>query len=174
MTTPEFNEQYQPLEKLLFAFAMKLTRNAVNAQDLLQETLFRAFKNKNCFIEGTNFKAWVTTIMRNSFINDYRKQRTRNKVEASVEDFSIFVENKSIIGDTNSNIMMNELNKIIAQLSENFRVPFVMYNDGYHYDEIAVELNIPIGTVKSRIFFARKKMKKMIKTQYGTTLFHRA
>lgn len=167
MTTTEFNTMYKPLEDLLFAFAMKLTKDKVNAQDLMQETVCRAYKNKDRFKKGTNFKAWITTIMRNNFINDYRKRKTRNKVEAPIEDFSYFVENKSIEGDTQSIIMMKELTKMVNSLSEGFKKPFTMYNDGYHYDEIATNMNIPIGTVKSRIYFARKKLRAMVKSKYG-------
>ncbi len=174
MTTLEFNNQYQPLEDLLFAFAMKLTRNTANAQDLMQETLCRAFKNKDRFTIGTNFKAWITTIMRNNFINDYRKNKTRNRVEAPIEDFSYFVENKSVEGNANSIIMMKELNSMVDSLSDGFKIPFNMFNNGFHYDEIAEEMNIPIGTVKSRIHFARKKLRNMVTTQYGTTLLRRA
>ncbi|MEM6321943.1 MAG: sigma-70 family RNA polymerase sigma factor [Bacteroidota bacterium] len=174
MTTTEFNDRYQALENLLFAFAMKLTKNRVNAQDLMQETLCRAYKNRNRFKEGTNFKAWITTIMRNNFINDYRKQRTRNKVEAPIEDCGYFVENKSVDGNTNSIMMMKELNGMVNNLSDNLRIPFTMFFDGYHYDEIATQLNVPIGTIKSRIFFARKKLRAMIKSNYGTIHLRRA
>ena len=174
MTTLEFNARYQPLEDLLYAFAMKLTRNKANADDLMQETLCRAYKNKDRFRIGTNFKAWITTIMRNNFINDYRKQKTRNRVEAPIEDFGYFIENKSVEGNANSIIMMKELTNLVDSLSNDFKQPFIMFKDGFHYDEIAQEMNIPIGTVKSRIFFARKKLKGMIKNQYGTTLFRRA
>ncbi len=174
MTTSAFNSNYKPLEDLLFAFAMKLTRDVVNAQDLMQETLCRAYKNKDRFKEGTNFKAWITTIMRNNYINDYRKLKTRNKVEAPVEDYGYMVENKAVDGDANSIIMMKELTNMVDDLTEDFKKPFVMFKDGYHYDEIAAEMNIPIGTVKSRIYFARKKLKGMIQNQYGTTMLRRA
>ena len=174
MTTTEFNNRYQPITGLLFAFAMKLTRNRVNAEDLMQETLCRAYKNRKRFQMGTNFKSWITTIMRNNFINDYRKQKTRNSVESPIEGFGYFIENKSVEGNANSIIMMKELTSLVDGLSNDFKQPFVMFKDGYHYDEIAEAMNIPIGTVKSRIFFARKKLKGMIKQQYGTTLFRRA
>lgn len=167
MTTLEFNAQYQPLEELLFAFAIKLTKDKVNAQDLMQETLCRAFKSKNRFKTGTNFKAWITTIMRNNYINDYRKLKTRNKVEAPIEDYGYMVENKTTEGNAASIIMMKELTSMVGSLSPDFQRPFVMFTDGYHYDEIAAEMNIPIGTVKSRIFFARKKLKGMVNAQYG-------
>ena len=174
MTTLEFNNQYQPLEELLFAFAMKLCRDKVNAQDLMQETLCRAYKNKDRFSKGTNFKAWITTIMRNNYINDYRKLKTRNRVEAPIEDYGYMVENKTTEGNAGSIIMMKELTKMVDNLSQDFQKPFVMFKDGYHYNEIAEEMNIPIGTVKSRIYFARKKLKRMIQSQYGTTLIRRA
>lgn len=174
MTTLEFNANYQPLEDLLFAFAMKLTRNTVNAQDLMQETLCRAFKNKDRFRMGTNFKAWITTIMRNNFINDYRKMKTRNRVEAPIEEFSYFVENKSVSDNANSIIMMKELTRMVDSLSDDFKRPFNMFNEGFHYNEIAQAMNIPIGTVKSRIFFARKKLRGMVHAQYGETILRRA
>lgn len=174
MTTSEFNKKYQPLEDLLFSFAMKLTKNKINAKDLMQETLCRAFRNRDRFREGTNFKAWITTIMRNNFINDYRKKKTRNKVEAPIEDYGYFVENKSVDGNANSMIMMKELNKMVNSLSPDFKQPFMMFHEGYHYNEIAQEMNIPIGTVKSRIYFARKKLKSMINKQYGSMLIRRA
>lgn len=174
MTTLEFNSLYQPLEDLLFAFAMKLTRDKVDASDLMQETLCRAYKNKDRFREGTNFKAWITTIMRNNFINDFRKMKTRNRVEAPIEDYAYFVENKAIDGDAGSIIMMKELRNMVNSLSTDFQKPFDMFNDGYHYDEIAQAMNIPIGTVKSRIFFARKKLRGMVEAQYGTISLRRA
>ena len=174
MTTIEFNKQYQPLEDLLFAFAMKLTKNVTNAQDLMQETLYRAFKNRDRFLMGSNFKAWITTIMRNNFINVYRKNRTRNKVEAPIEDFNYFIESKTVEGNADSMIMMKELRDLIESLPSGFKKSFNMYNEGFHYDEIAEIMSIPIGTVKSRIFFARKKLRKMVATQYGTTLLRRA
>lgn len=174
MTVTEFNENYYPLEDLLFAFAMKLTKDTVNAQDLMQETVCRAFKNKDRFAVGTNFKAWITTIMRNNFINGYRRMKTRNKVEAPIEDFGYFVENQSIAGNTHSIIMTKELNRMVESLSDNFKIPFKMFNAGYHYDEIAAEMNIPIGTVKSRIYFARKKLRAMVNAQYGSSTLARA
>lgn len=174
MTTLEFNNSYQPLESLLYAFALKLTRNSTNAQDLMQETLLRAFKNRDRFLVGSNFKAWITTIMRNNFINDYRKIKTRNKVEAPIEDFGYFVENKSIEGNANSIIMMKELTRMVDSLSEDLKSPFNMFNDGFHYDEIAELMEIPIGTVKSRIYFARKKLRGMVAARYGSSLIRRA
>jgi len=174
MTTSEFNAKVKVIEDLLFGFAMKLTKNKENAKDLMQETLCRAFKNRNRFAENTNFKAWMTTIMRNNFINDYRKNKTRNQVMAPIEDLSYFVENKSIDSGGDSILMMKELNGLIGGLSKELQLAFTMYTKGYQYEEIAQTTNVPIGTVKSRIFFARKKLRASLKSHYGMTAYNRA
>jgi len=166
MTTSEFNENVNKIESLLFGFAMKLTRNKDNAQDLMQETLMRCFDKRDRFQKGTNFKSWSTTVMYNSFINHYRKRKTRNKVIKPVEDFNIMVENKSMEGNALSMIMMKELTAMIGNLPSDYKIPFKMFVEGYQYDEISEKLNIPMGTVKSRIFYARKKLKNMVKVKY--------
>lgn len=168
LTDVEFQSKFDQLNDLLFAFAMKLTRDKENAKDLMQETVCRAYKHRHKFAKGTNFKAWLTTIMRNTFINDYRKRRTRNQVEAPIEDFLFALENKSTTGNNaKSSIMMKELIGMLDSLSELYKIPFMLFYQGYQYHEIAQQLDIPMGTVKSRIFFARKKMKKMITERYG-------
>lgn len=174
MTTVEFNNKTSKLEGLLFAFAMKLTKDRENAKDLLQETLMRAYANKDRFTTGTNFKAWVTTIMRNCFINEYRKRRTRNKVEQPLEENTEFAVKKAVNNEAGTVIMMKELRHMLDNLGDNHRVPFEMFYNGYEYQEISEQLNLPMGTVKSRIFFARKKMKNMIVNRYGTETLRRA
>lgn len=167
MTVTDFNKKFNTLESLLFGFAMKLTKNRDRSKDLMQETLMRAFKNKDRFREGTNFKAWITTIMRNSFINNYRKMRTRNRVEQPVEDM-LHVADKAVVKEkASSSIMMTELKTILSNLSDTYRVPFSMFYEGYSYIEIGEKMNLPIGTVKSRIFFARKQLKAAVTTKYG-------
>ena len=166
MTTLEFNKNVNTIESLLFGFAMRLTRNKENAKDLMQETLMRCFDKRNRFQKGTNFKSWATTVMYNSYINHYRKRKTRNKVIKPIEDFNYMVENKSTEGNAYSIIMMKELRNMVGNLTDDYKIPFKMYVDGYHYDEIAKELGLPMGTVKSRIFYARKKLKGMCKARY--------
>ena len=170
LTNVEFQQRYNEYHDLLFGFAMKLTRNLDNANDLMQETACRAFKHRGKFTIGTNFKAWMTTIMRNTFINGYRKKKTRNKVEAPIEDFLFAIENKTTNGTAESSVMMSELQGLLDQLSTTYRIPFVMFVKGYQYQEIAEQLDIPIGTVKSRIYSARQNMQKMIKDAYGDAL----
>lgn len=167
MTAIDFQKKYHFLHDLLFAFAMKLTRNKEDAKDLMQETVCRAYQYRDRYRVGTNFKAWMTTIMRNTFINDYRKKKTRKKTEAPIEDFLFAIENKSIDNEAHSVIFVKEVYKMLNTLSETYQVPFLMFFRGYQYMEIAEHLDIPIGTVKSRIFFARKKLKGMIKERYG-------
>lgn len=168
MTNAAFKNNLAKIESLLFGFAMKLTHNKENAKDLMQETLLRSFNNKDRFTEGTNFKAWMTTIMYNSFVNNYRKKKTRNKVVKPVEDFSYLIASKSVEGNGDSVIMVKELKKMVNNLSDNYKVPFEMMCEGYQYDEIAEKTNLPMGTVKSRIFYARKKLQIMVNNRYGS------
>ncbi|GAB5551692.1 MAG: RNA polymerase sigma factor [Saprospiraceae bacterium] len=167
MSTFDFQTKFSTLENLLFAFAMKLTRNQDRAKDLMQETAFRAFRHRSKFRPGTNFKAWVTTIMRNTFINNYRRKKTRNQVEAPIEEYAFALESKTIQNGASNRLMMQELMDMLDTLSDLYKVPFLMHHKGFQYMEIAEQLDIPIGTVKSRIFFARRKMKEMIYANYG-------
>jgi len=175
MTTLKFNHNLAQIQNLLFAFAMKLTNNnREDANDLYQETVMRAFASKDRFEEGTNFKAWSTTIMRNCFINEYRKRRTRNQIEQPLEDNNEVAVRQAVRNDSGTIIMMKELRIMLDTMDEAHRVPFEMFFNGFEYQEISEQLNLPMGTVKSRIFFARKKMKDMIYSSYGTEYFRRA
>lgn len=166
MTTTEFNNQVEAIEDLLFGFAVKLTGNRDNAKDLMQETLMRGFDKKERFEMGTNFKAWMTTIMYNSHINHYRRKKTRNKVLRPMEDVSYLLETKSSDGNAFSMMLMKELKQMVDNLSDDFKIPFQMFVQGYHYDEIGETIDLPMGTVKSRIFYARKKLKGMLSKRY--------
>ena len=174
MTSIEFQDNLTPIRDLLFAFALKLTRNQEDAKDLMQETLTRAFSNLDRFTVGTNFKAWISTIMRNSFINNYRKKKTRNRVEKPVDDFLFAVESTTITGSAHSKIMQKELTNMVDRLEDGYKTPFLMFFQGYRYQEISEQINLPMGTVKSRIFFARKKLKGMVQARYGAVDFRRA
>ncbi|MBR9921216.1 MAG: sigma-70 family RNA polymerase sigma factor [Bacteroidetes bacterium] len=167
MTSQDFLNKYEMINDLLFGFAMKLTRNKEEAKDLQQETICRAYKHRDRFANGTNFKAWLTTIMRNTFINNYRKKKTRNRVEKPVDDFLYAIENKAVKNEAERTIMGEEIEKIVANLKETYRKPFLMFFMGYQYNEIAQHMELPIGTVKSRIFFARKKLVGAIRAKYG-------
>lgn len=174
MNTQEFLSTYQGLESRLYAFAMKLTRNKADADDLLQETTVRAYANREKFQIGTNFKSWITTIMRNTFINNYRTHRRRNVVDGSLEEHTYAIESKVVPNSSESEIMMQELSVLINKVKPKYRIPFLMHYKGYEYQEIAEEMNIPIGTVKSRLYTARQKLTKLIKREYGESRVMRA
>lgn len=167
MTTEEFNKQLSGLNSSLLATAMRLTRNRHNAKDLVQETAMRAFASCHKFEGGTNFKAWMSTIMLNCYINEYRKQRTRGKTMYWMEDNMKGVLEQPVKNLGSTVIMMKELRNILNTLSEVNRIPFEMHFDGFGYQEIAEQLDVPLGTVKSRIFLARKKLKAVIQGHYG-------
>ena len=159
-STIEFNSHFDELQSRLLPSAYRLTHNVEDARDLIQETALRAFNNKEKFEVGTNFRAWVTTIMRNTFINIYRKKKNR-ATSSQPSDSYIFVnEGHAEDNEAGSSMMMDELKNIIEDLDETYRKPFLMFFEGFKYDEIADDMNLPIGTVKSRIFFARKKLKE--------------
>lgn len=167
MSTIEFDNQFDKMTSVLQSFAYNLTKNAEDAKDLFQETAFRAITNREKFRPGTNFKAWLFTIMKNIFINNYRKKMKANTIIDSTENLYYLNSGKvTTINSGSSNIMMKELTQIIEQLDDSIRVPFMMHYHGYKYQEIADHLQLPLGTVKSRIFFARKELKNTISKQY--------
>lgn len=173
MSTLEFSKEFNGLESILFSFAMKLTRNREDAKDLMQETAMRAYRHREKFTVGTNFKSWCSTIMRNTFINQYRKAKLRRNVNEPIESFLFAVENKNVIPNRGEmNIRMKEYKTIFSEIGEIYSVPFLMFYRGYEYKEIASHLDIPIGTVKSRIFLARKKLKDLIQERYGVRPDH--
>ncbi len=168
MSTFEFDSSFFKLESLLYSFAYNLTKNADDAKDLYQETAFRALSNRDKFKPGTNFKAWVITIMRNIFINNYRRKRKAGVFMDSTDN-QYFINSGSVAvtngGD--NNILMQELDTMLEELDDSIRLPFLMHYYGYKYQEIADHLELPLGTVKSRIFFARKELKEKIFAAYG-------
>lgn len=167
MSTIEFDSGFDQLSTMLQSFAYKLTKNGEDAKDLFQETAFRAMTNRDKFRAGTNFKAWLFTIMKNIFINNYRKKMKSNTIMDSTDNmYYINSGSITIANDANSNIMMDELNGMIDRLEESMRIPFMMHYQGYKYQEIADHLELPLGTVKSRIFFARKDLKENVERHY--------
>lgn len=168
MSTIEFYNRFNEMTILLNSFAYKLTKNAEDARDLFQETAFRAIRNKEKFRPGTNFKAWLFTIMKNIFINDYRKKAKQKTIIDSTDNNYYINSGATIVANGGeANIFMKELQNMIAQLDDGVRIPFLMHYEGYKYQEIADEMELPLGTVKSRIFFARRDLKTMIKARYG-------
>ncbi|MFZ4474626.1 MAG: RNA polymerase sigma factor [Saprospiraceae bacterium] len=168
MTSMEFNHKLNTLTSLLHSFAYNLAKNTEDAKDLYQETTYRALFNRDKFQQGTNFKAWMFTIMKNIFINNYRKKVKANTILDTTDNQ--FYLNSGTHATTNAaegDIMLKELNAMVDSLDASIRIPFLMHFEGFKYQEIADELELPLGTVKSRIFFARKELKDKIMTNYG-------
>lgn len=171
MSTIEFDTRFNKLSGLLHSFAYNLTKNVEDSRDLFQETAFRAITNRDKFRPGTNFKAWTFTIMKNIFINNYRKKMKANTISDSTDNLYYINSGSTVIANkADSNILMKELNAIIADLDEGIRIPFMMHYEGFKYQEIADQLELPLGTVKSRIFFARKELKDTINKRYDQSL----
>jgi RNA polymerase sigma factor (sigma-70 family) len=164
MSTIEFNQLLVSNADFLKPFAVTLTRDTEAAKDLFQETLYRAISNKDKYNVGTNIKAWLYTIMRNIFINNYRRKAKQNTVfDSSPNDFLLNSSPAAVISsNAESNLRVKDIQMAVFQLPEIFRNPFLLYFDGYKYHEIAEMLEEPLGTIKSRIHFARKLLKEQI------------
>ncbi len=145
---------------LLKPVALKLTRDREDAADLFQETVYRAFRYRDMYQAGTNMGAWLYTIMRNTFINDYRRQNRIREIVANESPKDFFKVDYSESGE--NRIVEKELLNTIQCMAPIFRSAFLLYIEGYKYEEIAQKLNQPVGTIKSRIHFARKFLRKKI------------
>lgn len=163
MSTLEFNQLLVVNSDFLNPFAVTLTRDKESAKDLVQETMYKAIANREKYINGTNIKAWLYTIMRNIFINDYRKKMKQNVIfDSTPNDFLLDYNQSSISNLAESKIRLKEVQSAIHYLPSIFKEPFLLYFEGYKYNEIAGILHEPLGTIKSRIHFARKLLKKKI------------
>ncbi|MGN6294490.1 MAG: RNA polymerase sigma factor [Chitinophagaceae bacterium] len=163
MPTTDFNEVLLENADFLKPFAINLTRDSEAANDLYQETLYKALANKEKYNVGTNIKAWLFTIMRNIFINDYRRKSKQKTIfDNTSNDYLINLKQASVSNAAESDLRIKEIHTAIHQLPEIFKVPFQLYFDGYKYQEIADVLSEPLGTVKSRIHFARKLLKERL------------
>lgn len=163
MSNPEFNEMLLTNADFLKPFAINLTRDSEAANDLYQETLYKALANKEKYNVGTNIKAWLFTIMRNIFINDYRRKAKQKTIfDSTPNDYLINTKQATVSNAAESDMRLKEIQKAIQELPEIFKTPFLLYFDGYKYNEIAEVLHEPLGTIKSRIHFARKLLKEQI------------
>lgn len=157
MSTSEFCEQLVDLEQSLLHYAYHLNLDITDARDLVQETFLKAILNRDRFVDNGYLKAWTFTILRNTFINNYR-HNVLQKARCERTEESFFIDRTTASGSDNpeSLFSVKEITQLIEQLNEKFRIPFKMYVAGYRYREIAIKINLKIGTVKSRIFLARK------------------
>lgn len=164
MRTADFAQNLLGMQSELHRFALKLTADREEADDLLQETSLKALDNEDKYTPDTNFKGWMYTIMRNIFINNYRKTvRDQTFVDHTDNLFHLSLPQDSGFDSTEGNYDLKEIRRIVNALPKEYRVPFSMYVSGFKYREIAERLGLPIGTVKSRIFFTRQRLQKDLK-----------
>ena len=157
MSITEFNSLVLNQSESLKPFAISLTHDHEEAKDLCQETLYKAFAYREKYEQGTNIKAWLYTIMRNIFINDYRRNARKQLVMESVKYSQTSQENSSEL-----NLRIREIEAAIHRLPSIFKTACLLYLEGYKYHEIAYALNEPLGTIKSRIHFAKKTLQKQL------------
>lgn len=164
MTVVEFNTSLIGMKPTLQRFAMSLTSDRDSALDLVQDTYLKAITYKDKFVDFTNLKAWVFTIMKNTFINNYRRNIKENTLIDGTQDlyFLNMPHDKGFVSPE-STYAEAEIEKAIDSLNDEFRIPFRMHIDGFKYKEIADKLDLKIGTVKSRIFFTRQKLMLILK-----------
>lgn len=162
-TNQTFADRLIGIQNNLLSFAYQLTTDKEAAHDLLQETTLKALDNEDKYVDNVNFKGWIFTIMRNIFINHYRQTVRKATVIDTTEDlYHINCAQATGESTPDGSIAMKEITAAVASFSEEYRTPFNMHVAGYKYNEIAEAMNLPLGTVKSRIFFVRRKLQGML------------
>ena len=164
MNALQFQKKLLSMQENMMNFALMLTANRDDAQDLMQDTTLKVLDNQEKFVDNINFKGWVLTVMRNIFINNYHKiVRTQTVVDQGVDLYNLDVVNDSGFDSPDGAYQIQAITKAITGLNNELKVPFSMFLSGYKYNEIADKLDVPLGTVKSRIFFARQELQKVLK-----------
>jgi RNA polymerase sigma factor (sigma-70 family) len=164
MTALEFSYSLSEMTHSLRPFALRLTKDAEKANDLLQDTALKAFSNREKFTEGTNLKAWLYTIMKNTFITNYQRMVRRNTFIDTTDNLHyINSRDNAIENMAFTSFAMKDIRQAITKLNDAYKTPFMMHYRGFKYHEIADRLGIPIGTVKNRIHIARKELKSSLK-----------
>lgn len=164
MSNSNFNYQLYSYRDSLQSFAFSFTRNHDDADDLVQDTLLKAMNYATHFKEGTNFKAWLYTIMKNTFINNYRRANRTNAIMTINDEItSANLFHSASVNLSGGKFAMDDIYRALYKLQPEYYIPFLKYFEGYKYYEIAEELDIPIGTVKTRIHIARQLLKKSLK-----------
>ena len=168
MTQQDFNSNLIGMRNNLQRFAMSLTSDRETAFDLVQDTYVKAITYKDKFADSTNLKAWLFTIMKNTFINNYKRSvKVNTIVDGTQELYYLNQPHEKGYISPESLYSEAEIEKTIDALSDDLRIPFRMHIEGYKYQEIADEMGLKIGTVKSRIFFARQKLMLSLKDYEG-------
>lgn len=158
MSAQDFNNRLLNMETSLSYFALSLTRDSENAKDLVQETFLKAIQYRDKYTADNNIKAWLFTILRNTYLNQVTRLSAKNTINDESEDEYILKNTMFDNQNAETEITTSEITNTINALENEYRIPFQMFVDGFKYKEIAEHTNLPIGTVKSRIFFARKQL----------------
>ncbi len=163
MTGIEFKRTVQRETQSLRHYAYQLTRNVEDTNDLVQDTMLKALTYQDKFTDGTNLKGWLYTIMKNTFINNYRRMVKRNTfIDQTDNDYYLDSVSHSVKNDAEKKFMLNDIEQAIEALPPSLRKPFTMNTKGFKYHEIAEILHNPIGTVKTRIFVARRQLREQL------------
>ncbi len=162
MSKYEFQQQLVDLRKQLYYFALSLTHDRDNAHDLMQESMLRALTYSDKFRDNTNFKAWVYTIMKNTFINGHRRGKRTDRLMGHIERDRERISRVETPASAEATVRMGEIQGAMRKLDDIFRTPFQLHHEGFKYHEIADRLEIPVGTVKSRIHQARHRLMGML------------
>ena len=162
-TNETFKQRVLGLQSNLLSFAYQLTTDKDQARDLLQDTTLKALDNEEKYVDNVNFKGWIFTIMRNIFINNYRQTVRKATVIDQTEDlYHLNISQDSGLASPEGSYAVKEITQALEGFSDDYRIPFNMYVAGYKYNEIAEKMGLPLGTVKSRIFFARKRLRDQL------------
>ena len=159
MGTAKFQNNLMALQDNMLNFAYMLTSNRDDAYDLLQDTTLKVLDNEDKYTDNTNFKGWVFTIMRNIFINNYRRaSRAATIIDTTDNLYHLNLSQDSGLESPEGSFGAQEITAAINEFSDEYRIPFSMHMARYKYNEIAEKMNLPLGTVKSRIFQARRRL----------------
>ncbi|WP_411274570.1 RNA polymerase sigma factor [Daejeonella sp.] len=173
MKTLDFTSTLINHRNSLKMYALHFTHDTDDASDLVQDTILKAIKYYSKFREGTNIKGWLYTIMKNTFINNYKKMvRTSAFIVRADEISYANLMYSSTHNQAEPKFVMDDLQNALKKLPDTYFVPFNMYFEGYKYHEIGIHLDLPIGTVKTRIHVARQLIKKYLKPYNVGREFH--
>lgn len=164
MANTKFQSKLISLQSNMLNFAYLLTSNRDDANDLVQDTMLKVLDNEDKFVDNANFKGWVFTIMRNLFINGYRKaSRTTVLIDRSEDLYLLNLPQENNESTPEGALSVKEIAAVVNSFSDEYRIPFNMHMAGYKYQEIAEKVGLPLGTIKSRIFFARKRLRDQLR-----------
>lgn len=163
MNNSQFTQMIEQHRSMLHAFALKFTGDIEDANDLIQDTMVKALRFSESFESGTNIKGWLYTILRNTFINEFRRNAKRQSIVSQTEEISSaqLIQTATRNGAEGS-FAIRDISLALKNLPEAYSIPFIRYFEGYRYHEIAQELQLPLGTVKTRIHEARKQLQRQL------------